>query len=221
MTSLAINRPFEYTPHAMRSFAMALAMSFNLALVLLALLPSTPPMHYATPRLSLLATILQPPPPVVPPPAVPTLHVVKHVAAPIVHVTAPHPATVKLPALATVAPITPITPVSTAATSNMPNTAAAVGSSEATIAYETATPPAYPIQALRDGIEGTVLLKVLVDTNGKPVRVMVMHSSGSRALDNAARQHVLAAWRFHPAIRDGIAIEAWAVVPVQFNLNNG
>jgi len=66
-----------------------------------------------------------------------------------------------------------------------------------------------------------VLLKVLVDLSGKPVQVMIERSSGSRALDDAARKHVLAAWRFHPAMRDGHAIEAWAVVPVRFNLDQG
>jgi len=53
------------------------------------------------------------------------------------------------------------------------------------------------------------------------VQVMIERSSGSRALDDAARKHVLAAWRFHPAMRDGHAIEAWAVVPVRFNLDQG
>ena len=91
----------------------------------------------------------------------------------------------------------------------------------ATIAYETATPPAYPIQALQAGVQGTVMLKVLVGPAGKPLQVMIERISGSHILDDAARRHVLAAWRFHPAIRDGHATEAWAVVPVRFNLDQG
>jgi protein TonB len=51
--------------------------------------------------------------------------------------------------------------------------------------------------------------------------VAIERSSGSRTLDDAAREHILAAWRFHPAMRDGHAIEAWALVPVQFNLGRG
>jgi protein TonB len=74
---------------------------------------------------------------------------------------------------------------------------------------------------MRAGVQGTVLLKVLVDANGKPVQVAIERSSGSRTLDDAAREHILAAWRFHPAMRDGHAIEAWALVPVQFNLGRG
>jgi protein TonB len=108
---------------------------------------------------------------------------------------------------------------STTTSTLIPNTEGASGDSDATIAFDTATPPAYPIQALRADIQGTVLLKVLVDAGGRPMQVVVARSSGSRLLDDAARAHVLAAWRFHPAIRDGHAVAAWALVPVQFNLN--
>ena len=214
MTSLAISRPFECAPHATRSLAMALTLSLNLAIVLFALLPSTPHMIQALPPQSLFA-VLQPLPPT-PPPSVPTLHVAKRVAAPNVRVTVTHPVSVAISALPTIAPIAPVQNA-TAVTST--NTDAAAGDSNATIAYETATPPAYPIQALRAGVHGTVLLRVLVDPSGKPVQVMIEHSSGSRLLDDAARKHVLAAWRFHPAMDEGHAIEAWAMVPVKFSID--
>jgi len=61
---------------------------------------------------------------------------------------------------------------------------------------------------------------VRVDEHGKPIEVLILKSSGSRELDNAARDHVLAAWRFNPAQRDGHAIPAWAQVPVKFSLSN-
>jgi protein TonB len=218
MTSMAVSRPFECAPHATRSFAMALTLSLNLAIVLFALLPSTPlPVQVPIP-LSLQATILQPPPAVVPPPPVPTLHVARHAAAPGVHVAAAHPAPISVPAVGTPMPVARVDarPASGTAVAIAP-----AADSEATIAYETATPPAYPLQALRAGAQGTVLLKVLVDAGGKPVQVAIERSSGSRTLDDAARRHVLAAWRFHPAMRDGHAIEAWALVPVQFNLSRG
>ncbi len=212
MTSMAVSRSFECAPHATRSLAMALTLSLNLAIVLFALLPSTPHTIHAPPPQSLFA-VLQPPPP-----AVPTLHVVKQVAAPSIRVATTHAAPIVVPALQTLAPIAPVaTTISMAATTTAP----AAGDSSATIAYETATPPAYPIQALHAGVQGTVLLKVLVGPAGKPLQVMIERSSGSRILDDAARRHVLAAWRFHPAIRDGHAIEAWAVVPVRFNLDQG
>lgn len=218
MTSMAVSRSFECAPHATRSLAMALTLSLNLAILLFALLPSTPfPVQVPIP-LSLQASILQPLPAVVPPPPVPTLHVARHVTAPDVHVATAHPAPISVPAANAIAPVAP---VMTHATTGTTGAIATAADSEATIAYETATPPAYPIQALRAGVQGTVLLKVLVDAGGKPVQVAIERSSGSRTLDDAARQHVLAAWRFHPAMRDGHAIEAWALVPVQFNLSRG
>lgn len=218
MTSMAVPRSFECAPHATRSLAMALTLSLNLVILLFALRPIARfPVQVPIP-LSLQATIVQPPPPVVPPPQVPTLRVARHVDTPNVHVAIAHPVPISIPAVSALTPVTPLAISTNAVTTN---TTAASGDSEATIAYETATPPAYPIPALRAGVQGTVLLKVLVDTSGKPVRVAVERSSGSRMLDDAARQHVLATWRFHPAVRDGHAIQAWALVPVKFNLSQG
>ena len=218
MASMAVPRSFECAPHAARSLAMALTLSLNLAILLFALRPSaTFPVQVPVP-LSLQATIVPPPPAVVPPPQVPTLRVAQHVDTPAVHVAIAQPTPISIPAVS--API-PVTPVSIDTNAANTSTAVASGDSEATIAYETATPPAYPIEALRAGVQGTVLLKVLVDTSGKPVQVTIDRSSGSRVLDDAARQHVLAAWRFHAAMRDGRAIQAWALVPVKFNLSQG
>lgn len=214
MTSMAVAHPFEYAPHAVRSLAMALTLALNLVILLCALRPIARfPIQAPIPD-TLQATILQPP--VVPPVPVPVLHVVRHVSAPTVHVAVMHRSPITIPPVSAIAPITPL-PTQTAPAGM--NTTGAVGDSEATIAYETATPPAYPIEALRAGVQGTVLLKVLVDASGTPVQVAIERSSGSRALDDAARQHVLAAWRFHAAMRDGRAIEAWALVPVRFALN--
>lgn len=218
MTSYVFVRPFECAPHATRSVALALALSLNLAIVLFALRPSTPFVIHAPPPESLLATVLQPPPPPIQPPAVPTLHVAKHVMSPIARIATPHPVPIRVTALPSIAPIAQTELIAVTTTPGSDSMAAS-GNSDATIAYATATPPAYPIPALRAGIQGTVMLKVLVDPNGKPLQVAIERSSGSRLLDDAARKHVLAAWRFHPAMRDGHAIEAWALVPVRFDLN--
>ena len=84
--------------------------------------------------------------------------------------------------------------------------------------YAAAPPPAYPTAARRMHLEGTVLLEVLVDTNGRPLRVDVRQGSGHRQLDEAARDQVLARWRFQPAMRDGRAVQAIGLVPVTFTL---
>lgn len=84
--------------------------------------------------------------------------------------------------------------------------------------YASAPPPAYPIEALRSGQTGTVLLQVLVDTDGRPLQVDVTRSSGHRSLDRAARRHVLARWTFRPALQDGRPVQAIGLVPVEFAL---
>lgn len=84
--------------------------------------------------------------------------------------------------------------------------------------YASAPAPTYPREAMLDGIEGTVLLKVLVDVDGKPLSVEIERSSGNRRLDDAARRQVLRKWMFRPAIRDGQAIQVFGMVPVSFSL---
>lgn len=84
--------------------------------------------------------------------------------------------------------------------------------------YADAPPPAYPREPLRRRIEGTVMLQVLVDVDGRPLDVLVQQSSGNRQLDEAARTQVLKRWKFRPATRDGVAIQALGLVPVVFKL---
>ncbi|GAB1408139.1 hypothetical protein MASR1M8_20580 [Thermomonas brevis] len=84
--------------------------------------------------------------------------------------------------------------------------------------YASAPAPAYPRSALRAGFEGTVLLQVLVDVDGRPLEVTVFRGSGHRELDGAAREQVLRRWRFHPAMIDGRAVQAVGLVPVAFSL---
>jgi protein TonB len=87
--------------------------------------------------------------------------------------------------------------------------------------YASAPAPAYPREAILDGIEGTVLLKVLVGVDGKPLSVEIARSSGNRRLDDAARRQVLRRWMFKPAIRDGQAVQVYGMVPVNFSLTRG
>ena len=88
---------------------------------------------------------------------------------------------------------------------------------EASLAY-VANPVVYPGNALRQHLQGTVVLRVLVDETGQPLEVTVMRGSGHAELDRSAREQVLAHWRFQPAIVNGHAVRAWASVPVTFTL---
>lgn len=88
----------------------------------------------------------------------------------------------------------------------------------ASLDYVSASPPPYPKDAERRRIEGTVVLEVLVDVDGRPIDVRVQTSSGSRSLDEAARKHVLKRWLFRPAMQGGRAVQAVGLVPVQFTM---
>lgn len=76
-------------------------------------------------------------------------------------------------------------------------------------------PPRYPGAALRRGESGTVLVRVEVDTAGMPAGVALVQRSGSRDLDRAAMEAVRG-WRFQPAQRNGQAIAASLVIPIDF-----
>lgn len=88
----------------------------------------------------------------------------------------------------------------------------------AALRYLQAPPPAYPRAALAARQQGTVLLQVRVGTEGQPLEVTIVRSSGSRVLDQAARAQVLRHWRFQPAMQDGRSVEAVGLVPVDFSL---
>lgn len=84
-------------------------------------------------------------------------------------------------------------------------------------AYLRNPPPPYPQAARRNGEEGTVMLRVLVDPEGAPVQVVLDKSSGSSLLDSAAVDAVRS-WRFVPARRGRQNVEGWVRVPIVFRL---
>lgn len=88
----------------------------------------------------------------------------------------------------------------------------------ATLEYVSASSPRYPLNELRNGVQGTVVLRVLVDIDGKPIDVSIETSSGNRNLDRTALQHVLKTWRFKPAMQNGQAVQAYGLVPIAFSL---
>lgn len=109
-----------------------------------------------------------------------------------------------------------------AAPAPVPATAASRGEAPTTppafsASYLRNPSPPYPPAARRNGDQGTVMLNVLVSPEGVPLRVELAQSSGSRALDGAAADAVKG-WRFVPARRGTLNIEAWVRVPVVFRL---
>ncbi|MET0292002.1 MAG: energy transducer TonB [Steroidobacteraceae bacterium] len=78
--------------------------------------------------------------------------------------------------------------------------------------------PRYPASAKAARVQGTVLLRVLIDRDGKPRDVVVQRSSGSAQLDAAARESVLQAL-FRPHRENGEARSALVTIPIEFALN--
>jgi len=85
------------------------------------------------------------------------------------------------------------------------------------VAYLNNPKPVYPAFARRMGMEGTVMLKVLVSCQGISLKIEVAHSSGHEILDKAAADAVRN-WHFVPAKRGNSPIEEWVQVPVAFHL---
>jgi len=77
--------------------------------------------------------------------------------------------------------------------------------------------PAYPLAARRRGDQGTVLLRVLVTSDGLAASVTLEKTSGHSSLDDAALTAVKT-WRFVPARQGGQAVEAPYVVPIVFKV---
>jgi TonB family protein len=91
------------------------------------------------------------------------------------------------------------------------------GSAAAQARYRDTPKPDYPDSARREGREGRVLLRVLVDDQGRSKKVEINSSSGNDALDRAAAE-AIKRWRFHPARSGDQPIESWVSVPIDFRL---
>lgn len=77
--------------------------------------------------------------------------------------------------------------------------------------------PPYPLAARRRGIEGRVVLSVLVRTDGTSGGVTLKQSSSHAVLDTSALDTVRR-WRFLPARRGATPVESRVDVPIVFRL---
>jgi protein TonB len=78
--------------------------------------------------------------------------------------------------------------------------------------------PVYPSIAQRLRQEGRVLLRVLIEPDGRASRVEVLQTSGFQVLDQTAVAAVKR-WRFVPGKRGGTPEAMWAQVPLEFKLD--
>ena len=61
----------------------------------------------------------------------------------------------------------------------------------------------YPARALREGRQGTVTFRLLIDEHGLPEACNIVESSGTPELDNKTCELMMQRARFKPAIKDG------------------
>jgi protein TonB len=83
--------------------------------------------------------------------------------------------------------------------------------------YKVNPTPRYPAAARRRGHQGTVVLSVHVDEQGRVSNLWLFESSGHGSLDTAALQAVKN-WIFEPGMQGGSTVAMWVNVPVRFEL---
>ena len=219
MSSASLAVPSRAHPDPVRIAALSATIALNLAAFVIAIRPKAPAlMPTPLPHASLLVQWIESPKPAPPPPPV-TVKPLPPKPIPVPHaapVTAHPPVAVASDEGRIAAPPASLVPPSTTPSANASPTATAAPV-EATLAYRSA-PLSYPRAALLRRLQGTVLLRVLVDETGKPIDVQIARSSGYTLLDHSAREQVLSGWRFTPAMADGHPVRAWAQVPVSFAL---
>lgn len=220
-----------------RSDGLILALIVILHGVVLAMLwhtPSTMPEPDARPVL--YAALIEPAPPAPPepqvtpppPPPLPQPTVKKTPAPPVlavpedVPVAAPPVVQTPEPVAPTSEPVTVAEPAPVAPPVKTPAPVAApppVIPPRFDAAYLDNPAPTYPSVSRRLREEGTVLLRVYVEADGRAGQVELKQSSGYARLDAVAREAV-ERWRFVAARQGAAAVAAWVVVPITFNLRS-
>jgi len=76
----------------------------------------------------------------------------------------------------------------------------------------------YPDEARKLGLEGKVVIGVLVDEIGRCQDVKIARSSGYYLLDSAA-VYTAKTFIFSPGIQGGKAVKAWVLFPLEFSLD--
>lgn len=79
------------------------------------------------------------------------------------------------------------------------------------------SPPSYPLEAVRQRLEGVVFLRLKITKQGKVANVELIKSSGHQILDTAAINAV-AKWHGQPAKKWGLPVTSTERLPVRFRL---
>jgi TonB family protein len=77
-------------------------------------------------------------------------------------------------------------------------------------------PIEYPLELWDEGVEGNLVLRLLVNETGAVDSVEVAQASGHQGLDEAAIEGARIL-RFEPGRKDGERTPMWATLPVEFS----
>lgn len=70
--------------------------------------------------------------------------------------------------------------------------------------------------AIQGHVSGTVLLRVLVDSNGAPEKVDILRDTAPKVGLGDASKAALEQWRWKPATKDGRKVKTWIALQVPF-----
>lgn len=173
------------------------------------------PVHRVQPAISLLDLNTPPPAPEAPPPpelVEPEIYVpppaidLPRPAAPTVTVTVQEPQTAPSPVV-----------VKSAIAAPRPAAPPSMVSNDLGATMISARPPAYPMESRRKREQGTVVLMLTLDTEGRVADIRVERSSGHERLDKAALGAVRQ-WRWSRTLRDGALVTVRGLVEIPFVL---
>jgi protein TonB len=167
-----------------------------------------PPLDTPPPEVPMLEAMVSPPTPDLPPPEFP-------VVAPAPPPPPPKPKPPPPPPKPRPQPAAPVERAPQTAPPSVPQAPKTVTIGQ--VAYINPPNPIYPARSKRAGEQGRVMLRVLIDTSGRPAQVSVTQSSGHPALDESALSAVRASL-LRPHTENGIAQPVWVAVPIDFVL---
>jgi protein TonB len=78
--------------------------------------------------------------------------------------------------------------------------------------------PAYPFMARRNGINGRVMVKLLVGTDGSVSKSAIVKADPKGIFEQAVLE-AIQKWKFKPGVYRGRSVATWIIVPLQFKLS--
>ena len=78
--------------------------------------------------------------------------------------------------------------------------------------------PQYTPEAMQARIEGTVIMKAVIRTDGTPTDIEITRSLDSRYGLDKQSMTALSQWRFEPGLKDGKPVPVLVTVEMQFRL---